>query len=917
MVKSYLRFEPDAAFGVIASNSNVIWLPPLATGGASAGRALVGALESVVCWDVKTGERISKWNEASIKAEVTAVAAYADEVVAVGYSDGAIRVWDARTGIVVVSFNGHKSAVVVLKFDESGTRLASGSRDTNVIVWDLISETGLYRLRGHKEQITGLEFVNGEEEDSKWLLSTAKDGFIKLWDLSAQHCLETHVAHRGECWALAVSGTVCMTAGGSDSEIKVWELDVTSIKDGERISQRGILRRQSKDRAVTLAIHPTEPFIACHGTDRAIEIWRIRSEDEVKKSIARKRRRRKEKLVAQGVEGDEGELDVDLVNETYIPFVVVRTPAKVRSIDWALSPKHDSVQILVSLSSNCLETYTISVPEQHKKSTGPAEYSKQYGLELAGHRTDVRALSLSSDDTMIASASNGGLKVWNVKTTNCIRTLDCGYALCVTFLPGDLIVVVGTKSGQIEMYDVASSSLLDTIDAHDGALWSLDVGADGKSMITGSADKSVKFWEFRIVQDEIPGTRRTVPRMKLKHTRTLELTDDVLCARLSPDGKYVAVSLLDNTIKVFFVDTLKFFLNLYGHKLPVLSMAVSFDSKILISCSADKNIKIWGLDFGDCHRSIFAHNDSIMGVQFMPDSHNFFSVSKDRLVKYWDGNKFENIQKLEGHISEVWALAVAHSGEFVVSASHDKSIRIWEQTDDQVFLEEEREREMEEMYESTLVTSLEADDRRHTMDDDDNNQDEVTTAAGKQTVETLVAGERIAEALELGVTDLDLAEEYATKPASRPQRHVVFASQDNISAERYVLNVVESVKPAQLQDALLLLPFHNVVSLLRFINIWTERGWNVTLSCRVLFFLIRIYYKQIIATETMRPMLDSVRQNLRDAVKSQRSELGFNIAGLKYVSRAYENSHVKDFQDMEEQKTQAERGMKKRAFITA
>ena len=68
-----------------------------------------------------------------------------------------------------------------------------------------------------------------------------------------------------------------------------------------------------------------------------------------------------------------------------------------------------------------------------------------------------------------------------------------------------------------------------------------------------------------------------------------------------------------------FMDSMKFFLSLYGHKLPVLSMDISSDSSLLISGSADKNIKIWGLDFGDCHRSLFAHADSIM--QANPLSH--------------------------------------------------------------------------------------------------------------------------------------------------------------------------------------------------------------------------------------------------------------------------------------------------------
>lgn len=54
--------------------------------------------------------------------------------------------------------------------------------------------------------------------------------------------------------------------------------------------------------------------------------------------------------------------------------------------------------------------------------------------------------------------------------------------------------------------------------------------------------------------------------LTLVHIRTLKMTDDVLSVRYSPNGKLLAVSLLDSTVKVFYQDTLKFFLSLYGHK---------------------------------------------------------------------------------------------------------------------------------------------------------------------------------------------------------------------------------------------------------------------------------------------------------------------------------------------------------------
>ena len=46
------------------------------------------------------------------------------------------------------------------------------------------------------------------------------------------------------------------------------------------------------------------------------------------------------------------------------------------------------------------------------------------------------------------------------------------------------------------MYDIASSSLLETVKAHTATVWSMHVRADGQALVTGSADKDVKFWEF-------------------------------------------------------------------------------------------------------------------------------------------------------------------------------------------------------------------------------------------------------------------------------------------------------------------------------------------------------------------------------------------------------------------------------------
>ena len=176
---------------------------------------------------------------------------------------------------------------------------------------------------------------------------------------------------------------------------------------------------------------------------------------------------------------------------------------------------------------------------------------------------------------------------------------------------------------------------------------------------------------------------RSTNLLTLVHIRTLKMTDDVLSVRFSPNGKLLAVALLDSTVKVFYQDTLKFFLSLYGHKLPVLAMDISGDSKLIVTCSADKNVKIWGLDFGDCHRSLFAHDESVMQVAFertdtregdTRPSHCFWTVGKDMLLKYWDGDKVRSLP-----LSRLAAL-FAHLGADVSMRCSSRTSRSWRVT---------------------------------------------------------------------------------------------------------------------------------------------------------------------------------------------------------------------------------------------
>jgi len=86
------------------------------------------------------------WHETGFRSEVTCIARSPQkDSFAVGYADGSIRLWSASSGSVITTFNGHKKPITALAFDEQGARLASGSQDTDLIVWDVVGEAGLFR----------------------------------------------------------------------------------------------------------------------------------------------------------------------------------------------------------------------------------------------------------------------------------------------------------------------------------------------------------------------------------------------------------------------------------------------------------------------------------------------------------------------------------------------------------------------------------------------------------------------------------------------------------------------------------------------------------------------------------------------------------------------------------------------------
>lgn len=812
------------------------------------------------------------------KTEVTVLHPSPDKThVAVGYVDGCVEVFDVAARKSVTKFAVHRTAVSCLRYDEAGMKILTGGLDTDVTLLDIVAQTGQCKLSGHRAPVTEALFL---EQFENIVVSSSKDTLVKFWDVETQCCFLTLVDSKTEVWSMCVIRETYLVTGSNETTLKVYEIaektdqlqlisddvetenDITSPITCKLV---GTIERSGKGRTVSLRTDYLGQVLACHGTDDKIEIFYFRSEEEAKKHFSKKNKKK---------EGKEGhDLRNVSLSDTVKRLNMVKTGTKIKSMDVLMNQGSDELRIVITSSLNSIKLFSQTIK---KKSEEP---NNLRSLTKLGHPSDIRAVAFSSNSLLIASASAESLKIWNQESLTCIRTVEIGYSLTCLFVPGDRYVLVGLKTGELSIVDTVSGEVLETISAHEKELWSICLMTDQKGCITAGGDSTVKFWQFELV------TEKGQKVLTLTHVNTLKLDESVLSVKVSANGKFLACALLDSTVKIFFVDSLKFYLSLYGHKLPVTCMDISDDSSLIATGSADRNIKIWGMDFGDCHKSIFAHDDSVMGLQFIPKTHMLFTCGKDGSIKQWDGDSFEKIATIANHIGSALNLAVSPNGFLLVTCGTDRVLRLFERTDEILVLHDMQETEREEAENQHLATG-----------------EESTVAlapslklASKKTIGSEKGAESILECLEI-CRDLEAAE----KEHVAQEKHPLMLALNVDNSDDFLLATLSNIRPSDLEESLLLLPFTAVCDIIqRVYKLAKLRQDQTELICKVVVFLFRIHQKPIANNHVMYKDVRRMIRELQSVLTEFRDMVGRNYHALQMVRREIEaNEEVRLFQDV-------------------
>ena len=170
----------------------------------------------------------------------------------------------------------------------------------------------------------------------------------------------------------------------------------------------------------------------------------------------------------------------------------------------------------------------------------------------------------------------------------------------------------------------------------------------------------------------VPTPVKESPRLGTRAELVHKLPSHALCVYhvvFSPDGKLLATSSKDKTVKLWDAASGKEIRTLRGHSGEVYSSAFSFDGKLLATAGEDHTVKLWDVAAGKDVRTCTGHTGDVYNVAFSPDGKTMASVGQDQTVRLWDTATGKIRRTLTGHSARVCTVAFSPDGRHVVSTS--------------------------------------------------------------------------------------------------------------------------------------------------------------------------------------------------------------------------------------------------------
>ncbi|KAL5504736.1 hypothetical protein ACEPAH_7399 [Sanghuangporus vaninii] len=567
--------------------------------------------------------------------------------IASGSNDSTVQVWDPDSGEVVSGpFEGR-----LVTFSPDGKRVASSSYDCTVRVWDVESgELVLGPLEHRGDLVHSIVF----SPDGKHIACCSQGNAIYVWDAGSGKLVgDLFKGYRIEFTSAAFSPDGTHIALGSwDAGIRIWD-----TKNGKFVV--GPFKGHRSE-VLSIAFSPDGRRIVSGSKDRSIRVWDVSSGEQVTRPmeghtgyvISVSFSPEGKRIVSGSEDKTICVWNADLGELVAGPFI--GHTSSVLSV--AFSP--DGKRVVSGSQDKTIRIWD-------------AESGKVASHELQARPDPVNSVSFSPDGERIASgSSNRGIRIWDAKSGELILGDFGDYsdsAQSLAFSPDGRRIASNYGYNFVGIWDAGNGELTASLERHRREVWSITFSPDGRFVASGSGDKTICIWDTSsgiLVVGPLRGH-----------------ADGVNSVAFSADGRFIASGSDDRTIRIWNASSGESVSGPFmGHTGRIGSVAYSPDGKHIASGSADNTVRVWDANSGELFSGPFEwHTDQVTSVAFSPNGKHIASSSNDKTICISAVDNGQLILgPLEGHADIVLSVAFAPDGKAIASGSEDGTVRVWD-----------------------------------------------------------------------------------------------------------------------------------------------------------------------------------------------------------------------------------------------
>lgn len=357
-------------------------------------------------------------------------------------------------------------------------------------------------------------------------------------------------------------------------------------------------------------------------------------------------------------------------NEGRLEFV--EAPALLEKAQAALSDDNANLAIArASDSPTSIETYEQILLSKLPNVPAPKPDVKVGKLRIAVGAVSLLVLILSSFylfrripvTTMQPAPVATQPPLPHLKTLSLDKTLtpEAGIVWSVILSPDGKTLISGSADQTIRIWNVETGILRNLLVGHTSIVRSLALTPDAKLLVSGSADRTIKLWNFETNQP----------------IQTLRQGSAVWTVAVSPDQQTLVSGSEDGILKVWHLPTGKLLYTIPAHDNRICTTAFSPDGTTIATGSLDRTLKLWDAQTGKLLRTITGHANTVRGLAFSPDGQMLASASWDTTIKLWNWRTGDLIRTLTGHRDRVVTVKFSLDGQTLLSGSDDNTIKLW------------------------------------------------------------------------------------------------------------------------------------------------------------------------------------------------------------------------------------------------